>query len=347
MSLDATRWAWTRKGLRPIHKLILLALADRAGADDRAYPSYEQLIEDTGADRKTVWAGLKALTEATLIVDTQQRCGGTGQVVIWQLVGVEHRVGNSSENGTIKGGRNSSKNGTGKRSENGTIKGFRKRNYSENGTVPKTDRNSSENGTGNSSENGTGNLPGEPTRNHTPHHAGELGEKIPPSGAPQNAGETDEILGEKIPPYETLPPHVPKAEWDAFAAECAERGRPLSVGQRLAYWQELAGAERDGYDPARMLARATMGGFRTLDRNRETMKAPAVNQGAGGVATATRGKNHAAGNHDNSAVGRVRAAVAARQASRAASAGGGFDQGGGGDSAGVIDLGEGDFRRAD
>lgn len=139
MSLDATRWAWSQQGLRPLHKLILLALADRAGADGRAFPSYELLMADTGADRKTIWTGLKVLQEKKLISDSGERKGTTGLVIVWQLHGIEHR----HDNGSVFG----------------TVKQFRKRNGSENGTVPKTDSNSSENGTGNSSENGTVNLP--------------------------------------------------------------------------------------------------------------------------------------------------------------------------------------------
>jgi len=122
MSLDATRWAWLQQGLRPIQKLVLLALADRADADNRAFPSYDALRQDTGADRKTIWAALKALQALGLIRDTGERKGRTASIVVWELVGVELREQ--------------------------AHKQFRKRNGSKNGTVPFLDSSSSKNGMG-------------------------------------------------------------------------------------------------------------------------------------------------------------------------------------------------------
>ena len=54
MSLDATIWVWKvrqkqKKGgsLKPLKKLVLLSLADRASEDHCAYPSMARLVEDT------------------------------------------------------------------------------------------------------------------------------------------------------------------------------------------------------------------------------------------------------------------------------------------------------------
>lgn len=127
MSLDATRWAWMQKGLRPIQKLILLSLADRVGVDDLAFPSYKCLEEDTGADRKTVYASLKGLEAIGLIQDSGERTGATGQIVVWKLVGVEHRTEAESipktepsqkRNGSVFSAKGSQKR-TGKDPKNG------------------------------------------------------------------------------------------------------------------------------------------------------------------------------------------------------------------------------------
>lgn len=57
MSLDATKWAWEvqfsdRKGgsLKPLKRLVLLSLADRAGEEHTCYPSVKRLEDDTNLD---------------------------------------------------------------------------------------------------------------------------------------------------------------------------------------------------------------------------------------------------------------------------------------------------------
>ena len=58
MSLVATRWAWSLRGLRPAQKLVLLSLADRAGEDGVCWPSIPRLARDTGLNEKTVRAAI-------------------------------------------------------------------------------------------------------------------------------------------------------------------------------------------------------------------------------------------------------------------------------------------------
>ena len=98
MSLDASKWAWsvevpTKKGgaLKPLKKLVLLSLADRAGEDHCAYPSMARLVGDTEMDRKTVLKIIEELIEDGLIADTGERKGKTKQVKVYQLVGVNGR----------------------------------------------------------------------------------------------------------------------------------------------------------------------------------------------------------------------------------------------------------------
>lgn len=137
MSLTATRFAWKAQGLRPLHKLVLLALADRAGEDGTVWPSQEQLTADTGINAKTTWQAIKALKAAGLIEDTGQRRGRTGQVQVLRLM-IDRLPDEGAE-------------------------GFQKRNHSENGSLPFFPSKHSENGIVKHSENGIRNLPSEPT----------------------------------------------------------------------------------------------------------------------------------------------------------------------------------------
>ncbi|MDH0827989.1 helix-turn-helix domain-containing protein [Acinetobacter johnsonii] len=98
MSLDATIWAWKvrqkqKRGgsLKPLKKLVLLSLADRASEDHCAYPSMARLVEDTEMDRKTVLKIIDELIEDGLIIDTGERKGRTKQVKVYQLLGVKGR----------------------------------------------------------------------------------------------------------------------------------------------------------------------------------------------------------------------------------------------------------------
>jgi hypothetical protein len=97
MSLDATRWAWDRKGLSSNEKLVLLCLADMAGYGDYCWPSQGHLCRETGLHVKTVRRVLDALSRPVeadgfgLIADSGRRTGRTRQVIVWRLVGVPHR----------------------------------------------------------------------------------------------------------------------------------------------------------------------------------------------------------------------------------------------------------------
>ena len=149
MSLDATIWAWKvrqkqKKGgsIKPLKKLVLLSLADRASEDHCAYPSVARLVEDTEMDRKTVLKIIDELIEDGLIIDTGERKGRTKQVKVYQLVGVNGRetvpitVLLSDENEDLN------------HTNNGTVthpKESQQRNSSNNGTVPTIPLNSPNN----------------------------------------------------------------------------------------------------------------------------------------------------------------------------------------------------------
>ena len=98
MSLDATNWAWRvqfkeKKGgsLKPLKRLVLLSLADRAGEDHTCYPSMQRLEQDTGLERKTVLKIIAELLEEGLIADTGERKGATRRVKVYKLIGVNGR----------------------------------------------------------------------------------------------------------------------------------------------------------------------------------------------------------------------------------------------------------------
>lgn len=98
MSLDITIWAWKSRqkqrvggALKPLKKLVLLSLADRAGEDYCRYPSIARLVQDTEMDRKTVLKIINELIKDGLIVDTGKREGKTKQIKVYHLVGVKSR----------------------------------------------------------------------------------------------------------------------------------------------------------------------------------------------------------------------------------------------------------------
>lgn len=117
MSRKANDWAWSQKIKPATDKLILLALADRAGEEHECYPSIKRLEDDTSLNRKTIQAGIIRLIESGLVSDTGRRCGPTQRVRVLQLhvectqkrdnteIGnvPENGINNVPENGTLNG----------------------------------------------------------------------------------------------------------------------------------------------------------------------------------------------------------------------------------------------------
>jgi len=91
MSLDATRWAWQQRCGKGVDKLVLMSMADRADEAHCCYPSISRLTFDTELNRKTVQGAISRMVECGLILDTGKRKGRTGQVKVYQLVGVPDR----------------------------------------------------------------------------------------------------------------------------------------------------------------------------------------------------------------------------------------------------------------
>jgi hypothetical protein len=84
MSLPAITWAF-KQNLRPAERFVLVALADFADEDSRAFPSVETLARKTGHGRRTVVWALQRLRTLGLIGDTGERLGRTGRVKVWAV----------------------------------------------------------------------------------------------------------------------------------------------------------------------------------------------------------------------------------------------------------------------
>lgn len=67
-------------------KFVLVALADNADDEGRAFPSVESLVAKTSLDRKTVIQALDQLERYEVLRDTGQRVGRTKQVKVYRLL---------------------------------------------------------------------------------------------------------------------------------------------------------------------------------------------------------------------------------------------------------------------
>ncbi|KRI52045.1 helix-turn-helix domain-containing protein [Acinetobacter pittii] len=143
MSLDATIWAFKAEVKTSSQRLVLLALADRAGESHKCYPSIKRMVKDTVLNRKTVIKVLDELEAISLIRFTGEITGNG--VKVYQLIGVMGRE---------EADLTSPKNGTG--TNNGTSSNFG--TGSKNGT-------STNNGTATSPKNGTETSPNIGTQN--------------------------------------------------------------------------------------------------------------------------------------------------------------------------------------
>ncbi|MCU4328702.1 helix-turn-helix domain-containing protein [Acinetobacter pittii] len=115
MSLDASIWAFKAEVKTSSQRLVLLALADRAGESHKCYPSIKRMVKDTLLNRKTIIKVLDELEAGSFIKFTGEITGNG--VKVYQLIGVLGREendltnpkkGTSTNNGTVT----SPKNGT-------------------------------------------------------------------------------------------------------------------------------------------------------------------------------------------------------------------------------------------
>ena len=98
MSVDAIRWAWGIELNSATKRLVLLALADRAGEEHTCFPSTKRVVKDTCLDRKTILKAITEMIEEGLIFDTGERKGNGVRVL--KLVGVLGRENETHPNKT-------------------------------------------------------------------------------------------------------------------------------------------------------------------------------------------------------------------------------------------------------
>ncbi|MBU3817714.1 helix-turn-helix domain-containing protein [Acinetobacter baumannii] len=119
MSLDASIWAFKAEVKTSSQRLVLLALADRAGESHKCYPSIKRMVKDTLLNRKTIIKVLDELEAGSFIKFTGEITGNG--VKVYQLIGVMGREedsvtspknGTSTNNGTCSNFGTGSKNGT-------------------------------------------------------------------------------------------------------------------------------------------------------------------------------------------------------------------------------------------
>ncbi|QCP39403.1 helix-turn-helix domain-containing protein [Acinetobacter baumannii] len=158
MSLDASIWAFKAEVKTSSQRLVLLALADRAGESHKCYPSIKRMVKDTLLNRKTIIKVLDELEAGSFIKFTGEITGNG--VKVYQLIGVmgreEDNVTNS-KNGTSTNNGTSSNFGTG--SKNGTSTNIGTATSPKNGTSTNIGTATSpKNGTETSTNIGTQNL---------------------------------------------------------------------------------------------------------------------------------------------------------------------------------------------
>ena len=179
MSRIANDWVWKQNIKPATHKLILLAMADRADEYHCCYPSIARLERDTGLDRKTIQKGISNMIACGLLSDTGKRVGTTNKVRVLRM-----NIGEEQSQ---------------KRDD------LQADNHPKNGNVPKNGNNP-KNGTLNDPNFGTLNDPKNGMQNHPVEPPNE---PLPPSGvsARATAAPSPEIPD---PPPEPPPPAKPK-----------------------------------------------------------------------------------------------------------------------------------------
>ena len=196
MSRVANDWVWKQNIKPATHKLILLAMADRADEYHCCYPSIARLERDTGLDRKTIQKGISNMIACGLLSDTGKRVGSTNKVRVLRM-----NIGEEQSQ---------------KRDD------LQADNHPKNGNVPKNGNNP-KNGTLNDPKNGTLNDPKNGMQNHPIESPNE---PLPPSGVSARATAADAQPEFPDPPPEPSPHAKPKRKQplpDDFAVTDAMR----------------------------------------------------------------------------------------------------------------------------
>lgn len=106
MANNVLSWSYKQPIKNSSVKFVLTIMADCASDEGYCYPSISYIKQCTSLDRKTIINAVAKLEEMGIISDTGSRKGRTGQIKIYQIdttwtVSKESRKRNSTENGTV------------------------------------------------------------------------------------------------------------------------------------------------------------------------------------------------------------------------------------------------------
>jgi len=176
MSVDATRATWKlpKTKITAIQKIILLALADRAGENGECWPSIKRMIEDTNLNRKTLIENRQILISLKLIEYTGNFVGKQKQIPVMRLTYVYQDL-DGTENGTGEY-FTSTENNTGTSTENGTGNQYRNRDTEPKRLEPKKEPKKEIN----KEKEKSISQPSIPYQNHSVKNEGAVTEKLPP-----------------------------------------------------------------------------------------------------------------------------------------------------------------------
>lgn len=151
----------------------------------------------------------------------------------------------------------------------------------------------------------------------------DYADEQPTSGSPVNTTTTTYAHARARPVDNSgLPASISAVDWDIYEEERIRiTGRVMSIGQKLALWQELSALDAEGYDTGKVLRRCVAHGFATFDRRPELMKKPpvATNLNPGACTSTVKPKRGNYAGHedvDTSTVAKVRRRAEARERER-------------------------------
>jgi hypothetical protein len=84
MSIRALDWAF-KQNVQPLHKFVLVALADYANDRGLAYPSIQTLTRKTNLSRSSILRALSSLCEKQVLTDTGSSVGRTLSIKVYRI----------------------------------------------------------------------------------------------------------------------------------------------------------------------------------------------------------------------------------------------------------------------
>ncbi len=86
MSLKALTWAFEQEVVNPLHKFVLVAMADFASDTGKTYPSMITVCRMTSLKKRdTVAKAIAKLVESGFLYETGEKAGETGKIAVYQM----------------------------------------------------------------------------------------------------------------------------------------------------------------------------------------------------------------------------------------------------------------------